>query len=91
MKKKIVTVKAIQKFLSDCRFNPNEHGPLKIILESGNPDYYETRAIELIYEAKSVVSKSNTQLFLLEEYEDKIRKAIQLLTLSILMRKSNEK
>lgn len=43
---------------------------MKIIADIGNPDYFERRAIECIYEAKN------------HDYDDNIRAAIQLLVLA---------
>ena len=38
----------ISKKLRDSVFAPNKTGPLKIIADVGNADYYITRAIELL-------------------------------------------
>ena len=38
----------ISKKLKDSVFAPNKPGPLKIIADVGNSDYYITRAIELL-------------------------------------------
>lgn len=38
----------LSKILNDCKFNPRESGPFKIIADVGNTDYYKTRAIEFI-------------------------------------------
>ncbi len=38
----------ISKKLKDSVFAPNKPGPLKIIADVGNADYYITRAIELL-------------------------------------------
>lgn len=79
---KKITVKQIRSFLSTCKFNPNEPGPLKIILETNNPNYYEMRAIEFIREARAS--------FNLKDYEEKIQKAIQLLILANLVQKRDD-
>jgi len=72
-------------FLRKCFFNPNKLGPLKIISDIGNADYYEQRAIEFIKEAplchgKATISQTFKEA--LENYDDKIIKAIQLLSLA---------
>lgn len=38
----------ITKILNDCKFNPRVPGPLKVIADVGNTDYYCRRAIEFI-------------------------------------------
>jgi len=42
----------IVKILNDCKFNPRKPGPLKVIADVGNTDYYCRRAIEFIKDAK---------------------------------------
>lgn len=78
MNKKI-TYNGIEKFLIRCKFNPKNHGSLKIISDVGNPLYYEQRAVEFIQEASNLM---NSEYRDLEEYDISIIKAIQLLVLA---------
>ncbi len=70
-----ITYTDIRSFLNRCVFNPKKIGPLSIIADVGNPDYFELRACEFIKE-----SQHNT--IHLRDYDDKIIKAIQLLCLA---------
>ena len=36
----------VKKVLRECAFDPNAHGPLRIISDVGNVDYYIKRAKE---------------------------------------------
>jgi len=38
----------IRDILRSCQFNPKKPGPMKVIAEVGNPQYYRLRAIELL-------------------------------------------
>lgn len=49
----------ITKALREAAFTPNKPGPLKIIADVGNTDYYITRAIEFL--ALSLESPSYDQ------------------------------
>ena len=70
----------IQHELFECRFDPNELGPMQIIFDIDNPSYYENRAIELIRVAQYVEIP----------YDVSITKAIQMLVVAKLLRKQNE-
>lgn len=76
----------ICEFLRRCFFNPNKPGPLSIIADIGNPNYYEMRAIEFIKEAPECYIKEQTiaaqTKLAMQEYDDKIIKAIKLLVLA---------
>jgi hypothetical protein len=67
---------SINNFLKSCVWNPKLPGPLNIISDIGNANYYETRAIEYIKEINEV------------NFNDNITKAIQLLALSHETRKN---
>jgi hypothetical protein len=73
-------------FLRKCFFNPRKLGPLTIISDIGNSEYYEMRAVEFIKEAPwNMIDGStvkDTMINHLEKYDDKIIKAIQLLVLA---------
>lgn len=43
-----VTLTKIRKVLRDAAVNPRKPGPIRIIADVGNPDYYDNRAIEAI-------------------------------------------
>lgn len=38
----------IRKILSQSAFNPRKPGPMKVIADVGDPNYYRQRALELI-------------------------------------------
>jgi len=69
----------IQKELYDCRFDPKGVGPMKIIVDINDPNYWENRAIELIKMSKET-----------SDYQSMITKAIQLLILAKISRKNDE-
>lgn len=71
-KNKKVSLKAIKKVLASCAFDPKVPGPMKIIMDSGNKEYFLMRAVECIHEAKLGIGK------------DKIRQAISLLALCLI-------
>ncbi len=74
-----ITYTSIKSFLNKCVFNPKKPGPLSIISDIGNPDYYERRATEYIKEAGILETRLRSNL---PYYDDKIIKAIQLLCLA---------
>ena len=65
------TKSLISKILNTCKFNPRVPGPLRIISDVGNTDYYMNRAIEFIEGAKH------------ENQRDRLLSAIALLALAI--------
>jgi hypothetical protein len=84
-----ITYTSISRFIKSCIFNPRLNGPLKIISEIDNPDYYENRAIEFIREAQQhlriqeEMKKLDSNFIIdLKQYDDIIIKTIQLLALS---------
>ncbi len=79
---KKLTFRQVQKALSNCVFHPNEPGPLKIIIDVNNPDFYELRAIESIWEARQIKDNLLDNPKLLEQYNNTIITAIQLLILA---------
>lgn len=80
-----ITYTQIKSFLNKCVFNPKKPGPLSIIADIGNANYYENRAIEFIKEAQFIDCMTPDNMLY---YDDKIIKAIQLL---VLARESNKK
>lgn len=79
-KNKKIGIKAIKKELSNCAFNPNELGPLKIIFDNHNIEYYLPRARELLLDAEN-----NPDLF-----DQRVTMAIKLLIFSKLKKKEND-
>ncbi len=79
----MITYTDIKNFLKLCIFNPRKSGPLTIIADIGNPNYYETRAIELIKEAQILEMRLGSNL---PYYDESIIKAIQLLALARITR-----
>ncbi len=82
---KNITIKKIKQVLNSCAFNPKQPlGTLKVILESGNQDYYIQRAKEFLHEAQNFVISTNLDR---SQFQDKIKNAISLLALVILIEK----
>lgn len=76
----MIAFKRLKKLLNESLFNPKTAtGPLKIILESGNKKYYESRALEYILEARNIVLDSDLAE---SQYHDKIKNAISLLLIA---------
>lgn len=69
-KSKRIGIKAIKKALSECSFDPDNLGDLRIIFDNPRIGYYPERARELILEA----IENNPDLF-----DQRITMAIQLL------------
>lgn len=77
----------IRKILNESLFNPSEKtGPLAVIIQQADPSFYETRAIEMIIEAKQSIPMMTEHQKTV--YADKISKAISLLALAKLIRLS---
>jgi hypothetical protein len=70
---KPISLTRVRKFLQLVQFNPNLPGPIKIISDVNNPDYFENRAIEFIREAEFDYRQN---------YDEKIIYAIRLLILA---------
>lgn len=51
-RKRKLGVKKIKQILSESAFDPNQPGPLKVITDLQNAEYYRMRAIELIREGQ---------------------------------------
>ena len=83
----------VRKTLNQCQFNPRMPGPAMLMSEVDSPEYYEMAAIQLIKEAtnlrrdlmiKMLSNSKALSLNEIEEYDNKIRKAIQHLVLATL-------
>ena len=83
----------VRNLLKKANFNPNSPGPLSVVAHSGNPSYFETRALEYIEEAKldrmaiREIPKDNIMEGFADpagRYERKIIRAIQMLTIAVL-------
>lgn len=48
----LVSLTQIRKVLRNCQFNPREPGPMKVVADCGDKNYYMTRAIEMIHTSK---------------------------------------
>lgn len=88
------TSRQIAKLLSNATFNPRVEGPMSVIVDTRNPDYYETRATEFIAEAQLSLRRSQAALpneahLHLERYRDDMTKAMSLLALSMATRFPN--
>lgn len=79
-----ITKTKITQILNSCKFNPRISGPLKIIADVGNVDYYCNRAIEFIEQSKLEAIEFIEQSKL-EGCGEKqcLEKAISLLALAI--------
>lgn len=65
----MINKRAIERALKECAFDPKKTGPLAVVLDVNNTDYYLNRSIELIKEA----------LIYPERYDENIKRTIQLL------------
>ena len=74
------TLKRISLLLNQAKFNPNSPGVLNVIVNSGNPAYFETRALEFVSEA------TITRLAMHDPatYEYKLISAIRMLVIAVL-------
>lgn len=75
----------IRKSLLEALFDPRSPGPgLGIIIDEGNSNYFEIRAIELIKEARLMLNSEQlySREHRLEYYENNITQAISLLALA---------
>lgn len=87
-KKKKPSRTSMTQFLRDCVIDPRNPGPMKVMIESvPSPSYLESRAIELIAEGQEAHSLNFEEMTGPELYEDRIKKAIALLSLSVLLRR----
>jgi hypothetical protein len=66
-------IRRIKKALSECAFDPDSPGTMRIVADSKNPTFYEEWAIVLIKEAGLTSGPA---------YNDCIIRAIQLLILA---------
>ena len=99
-KKNRITKKQIQQALSSCVFNPNETGPMKMIIDNAfdNSDfnqalnYLEIKAKELIEEGRLSIREDNINPYKnnrelnLSIYNEKLSKAICLLAIAKCLR-----
>lgn len=63
----------LRRHLRDCLFDPRKPGPMQVIADTGNTDYYETRAKECISQYTETTDEKSAN----------IRMAIGLLLLSL--------
>lgn len=73
----MITFTELRKFFLSLVFNPAKEGPMKVIVDVGDPHYYLTRALEMLQESRRDGLSHDEREVL------RIR-AIQLLALNIL-------
>lgn len=79
-KKNLFPSKAsIRRSLLESEFDPRAQTPMSVVVGLKDPSYGETRAIELIHEAKLVTTDS-------AQYQEKLSQAISLLALAKVQR-----
>lgn len=84
-KYKVPGIKQLKKLLDESTFNPKNPGPMSVVVALNDPSYCETKAVELVMEAK----KSLTGIPSLFIYHDKLIQAISLLALARAMRRNS--
>jgi hypothetical protein len=81
---------SVRTSLLEGLFDPRETGPMSALLETGDADYYELRAIEFITEArvalKTATGNPDDAVKNKEAYMLRINKALSLLALAKLTR-----
>ena len=65
----------LRKVLNQSLINPQKPGPFRVVIDVGNPQYWRTKALELIAEANNAYTSS-------DEADQYIQEAITLLALS---------
>lgn len=68
MKSTLPSKTALKKILSECVIDPRKPGPMKVIADMSDPDFFRKRAIEYLSEGNLI---------------DNEQKAISLLSLAI--------
>jgi hypothetical protein len=66
----------------DVKFDPNAPGPLKVILEQDDPSYFETRAMELISEAKIIRMGARVREVKVSEYNETMIRVMRMLLMA---------
>jgi len=79
-KPKQATITGIREQLKKVVFNPKKPGPMKIIADMDDANYFEMRAIELIQEARAI------RIAEADGYDQTIIKAMQLMVLILCQR-----
>jgi hypothetical protein len=85
-KKSLPSKKTIRELLVESVFDPREiNTPFSIVIGMQDPNYCESKAVEMIHEAKLALipfAGENTSEPVLTNYHEKIAKAISLLALA---------
>jgi hypothetical protein len=81
-KPRVPTATLLTKLLNEAKFNPKTVGPMKVVADLSDPGYYETRAIELILEAKEIREHQPKWWRNNERYHVALNTAIQFLSLA---------
>jgi len=63
-KKRPISLKALRKQLTKTMFDPREPGPMKIIADVGNIQYYVMRGIEFSHMANQAVTSDDAAVHL---------------------------
>jgi hypothetical protein len=69
--------KKIREILLESLFDPRDHTPFSFVVQQGNPIYAETKATELISEARAAYMQGSSRT-----YHEKMGQAIALLALA---------
>lgn len=84
--------KSVREMLMESVFDPRDRSPLSIVVDMDDPGYAESKAIELISEAKQLAREIESppvdvaNVGLREQYNEKVAQAISLLALARVQR-----
>ncbi len=66
-----MTYNQLRKILNESLINPNKPGPMKVLVEINNPDYWVTRTVELLSDPTDEnLKKAITLLALTRAYNE---------------------
>ena len=94
-----VNITNVRKLLKKVVFNPNSPGPLQVVSQTGNPSYFETRALEYVeearldrMEARNLPIDNIMEMFQdpREQYKQKLTRAMQMLLIAMMKVDSGE-
>lgn len=80
-KQKLVSATQLRKTLSQCVFNPRQPGPMKVVTQMDNPEYWMLRSVEETMKAQDIF-KWETDEADREKLLKHLEQAIQLLGLA---------
>lgn len=74
------------EILRESLINIQDPGPLKTLIEIGNADYYEVRALEAIEAARRLAKEASGTIaghtILIDQYHENLKQAVSLLMLA---------